>query len=153
MATVTWTAYANIATSINGDATAPTAKALANAAQKCGNEIDNTSALALYADFDLYWRGASAPAAGAYVALYLVPAVDGTNYADGADDTVTPPDTAWVGSFPLRAVTTQQRVALRGVLLSPGKQKVVIINKSGQAATNTDNENILKYRTYSETVA
>lgn len=154
MATVKWSAYgAAAATVINGDATAPTAKNLANNGQKCGNEIDNTANLYLYADFELLWRGAAAPSAGGYVALYLVNTLDGTNYGDGADDSVTPPATAWVGNFPLRAVTTQQRVNLRGALLGPGKYKPVIVNASGQAATNTDGENVLKYRAYGETVA
>lgn len=150
-----WVAYGiSKTTIINGDATAPTLKNLANAAQKCGNEIDNTSNLYQYVDWELYVRFASSPAAGASVSLYLVPAIDGTNYGDGANDSVTPPATCWVGAFPVRAVSTQQRVSLAAptaqCMIGPGKYKPVIVNTGGQAFTNTDGENTLYYRLYNE---
>lgn len=150
-----WVAYGISKTAIiNGAGVAPTLKNLASAAQKCGSEIDNTSNLYQYVDWELYVRFASSPAAGASVALYLVPAIDGTNYTDGADDSVTPPATTFVGAFPVRAVSTQQRVSLAGptaqCMIGPGKYKPVIVNTGGQAFTNTDNENILYYRLYNE---
>jgi hypothetical protein len=154
MNTEKWTAFtATAVTAINGDATAPTLKALASAGQKCGNELDNTSDLNLYADFELLWRNASSPTAGAVVSLYLVPSLDGTNYSDGADDSVTPPAHFLVGVFICRAVSTAQRDEVRGVLLGPGKYKPVIANTSGQAFTNTDAENVLRYRMYNLAVA
>lgn len=153
--TRTWVAYGISKTAIIlGADVAPTLKNLSSAAQKCGSEIDNTSNLYQYVDWELYVRFASAPAAGASVSLYLVPAIDGTNYGDGADDSVTPPATCWVGAFPVRAVNTQQRVSLAAptaqCMIGPGKYKPVIVNSAGQAFTNTDGENILYYRLYNE---
>jgi hypothetical protein len=148
---VKWSALGTYTTVINGADVAPTLKGLANAGGKLGIEVDNATDRNMYADFDLLCRFAAAPSAGGYVALYLVSAVDGTNYADG-DDSVVPPATAMVGTFPVRAVDTAQRVALRHVLLPATKFKPMVINKSGQAMTNTDDENVLSYRAYNEEV-
>lgn len=154
MATEKWSAFtATAVTVINGADVAPTLKNLANAAQKCGAEIDNTSDLSIYADFELLWRLQSAPTAGAVISLYLVPTLDGSTYSDGADDSTAPAAHFLVGVFINRAVATAQRDEIRGVLLGPGKYKPVIVNSSGQAMTNTDNENLLKYRKYNLTVA
>ena len=147
---IKWSALGTFTTAIAGAAVAPTLKALANAGIKIGNEIDNaTTARNMYADFDLLCKFQANPSVGGYIALYLVQAVDGTNYADG-DDSTTPPTTALVGTFPVRAVTTAQRVALRHVLLPATKFKPMVVNLSGQAMTNTDDENFLSYRAYNE---
>lgn len=142
-----WATPGAYTTLIAGAGVAPTLKNLANGTRKLGNAVvDNRER---YADFELQCRGASAFSAGGYVALYLIPAIDGTNYTDG-DDSTDPPATTWVGNFPLRAVTTQQRVALPRVELPNGDWKPLVINRGGVALTNTDNENILSYLTYNE---
>jgi hypothetical protein len=149
---IKWSALGTYTTAIAGADVAPTLKNLANAALKIGNEIDNaTTARNMYADFDLKCKFGTAPSAGGYVALYLVQAVDGTNYADGSD-AITPAATALVGTFPVRAVTDAQRVSLRHVLLPATKFKPLVVNLSGQAMTNTDDENVLSYRPYNEEV-
>jgi hypothetical protein len=152
MATRKLSAYGTFTAVILGADVAPTLKNLASDGMKLGEEVDNSTNRNLYADFVLLTKFQDVPVAGGHVALYLIPAVDGTNYADGSDS-VAPPASAWVGNFPVRAVDTAQRVALRGVLLPPGKFKPLAINKSGQAMTNTDAENTLSIRTYSEEVA
>lgn len=149
---VKWSALGTYTTAIAGGADAPTLKNLANDGQKLGGEIDNaTSARDMYADFDLLCKFQSAPSTGGYVALYLIQSVDGTNYADGTDS-VAPPATALVGTFPVRAVTDAQRVALRHVLLPPTKFKPLVVNKSGQAMTDVNDENVLSYRPYNEEI-
>lgn len=148
---IKWSALGTFTTAIAGAGTAPTLKNLANNAQKLGNEIDNTSGRNIYADLDLFCRFQSAPSAGGTCEVYFIQSVDGTNYADG-DDTVAPPITALVAVIPVRAVTTQQRIAYRQIVLPATKFKPLLINKSGQAMTNTDNENILSYRPYNEEV-
>lgn len=145
-----WGTQGTFTTAIAGAAVAPTLKNLANAGQKIGGEIDNSSNRYIYADWDLLCRFASAPSAGGYVALYLIPAVDGTNYTDG-DDSVAPPVNLLIATFPVRAVSTAQRVSAIGLRLPNGKFKPLVINVSGQAMTNTDNENVLSYRPYYET--
>ena len=112
--------------------------ALANNAGALGAEYDNSSGLYLYGLFELNVTFGTNPTAGNAVDLYIIPAPDGTNY----DDAVTgasgaAPITTYVGGFPLRAVTTAQKVplglGLTLVNLPPTKFKAFLLNKSGQA--------------------
>ena len=146
---IKWSALGTLTTVINGADVAPTLKNLANNGQKLGAEVDNATDRNMYADFELLCKFQSAPSAGGYVALYLVQAVDGTNYADG-DDSVAPPATTMVGTFPVRAVTDAQRVVVRHVLLPASKFKPLAVNKSCQSMTNVDAENELTMRAYNE---
>jgi len=148
---IKWSAQGTFTTIINGDASAPTLKNLSNNSNKLGSEVDNATSHNRYADFDLSCRFQSAPVANGYCELYLVQAVDGTNYADGSDS-VSPAINTLVGVFPVRAVATQQKVALRHILLPNSKFKPLLVNLSGFGMTNTDNENVLSIRTYNEEV-
>lgn len=113
---------------------------LANGSGALGAEYDNATNLYLYGLFELNVTFGSNPTAGNLVNLYLIPAPDGTNY----DDAVTgaspnAPSTMYVGGFPVRAVTTEQKIPLGGpgipnlVPLPPTKFKAFLINNSGQA--------------------
>ena len=110
---------------------------LANAAAALGTEYDNSSNLYLWAMFELSVQFGSSPTAGNTVDLYIIPAPDGTNYDDnttGASGAA--PSTSYVGGFPLRAVTSAQKVPLgvaRRIDLPPTKFKVFVVNGSGQA--------------------
>lgn len=118
------------------------ANSLANGSAAVGTDIDNTTNLDLWADFQLDVTFGTNPTAGSSVDLYLVPSIDGTNFADSA---VLPP-TYQVGSFILRAVTTAQKVAVTGVRLTPGHWKTAIINNSGQSFPASGST--VKYRSY-----
>lgn len=148
---ITWSALGAQTTVINGADVAPTLKGLASAGQKLGIEVNNATNRNMYADFELLCKFQAAPTVGGYVALYLIQALDGTNYADG-NDSIAPPATALVGTFPVRAVTDAQRVVVRHALLPATKFKPLVINKSGQAMTNVDGENVLTLRTYNEEI-
>lgn len=143
MSTHKWAALSAVSHLILGTASTPTAKNLANDGQKCSSEYDNTSNLYQYMDLMQLCRGASAFSAGGYVEVYLLTAIDGSTYQDGADDSTAPPASALVHVFPLRAVSTQQRIEKTNIWIPPTKFKLVIINKGGQAFTNTDAENLL----------
>ena len=110
---------------------------LANNAAALGTEYDNSSNLYLWATFELNVQFGSSPTAGNTVDLYIIPAPDGTNYDDnttGASGAA--PSTSYVGGFPLRAVTSAQKVPLgvaRRIDLPPTKFKVFVVNGSGQA--------------------
>lgn len=145
---IKWSALGTYTTAIAGSGAAPVLKALASATLLLGNEIDNaTTTRDQYAYWDLYVRGASAFTAGTAMYVWFLLAVDGTNYEDGAAG-VQPgrsPDLI----FPVRAVSTQQRIAANGgfpLLLPATKFKCLFLNSGGQALTNTDAENILSYR-------
>ncbi len=111
---------------------------LANNAGALGAEYDNATNLYMYGVFELNVTFGTNPTAGNTVDLYIIPAPDGTNYDDnttGASGAA--PITTYVGGFPLRAVTTAQKVplglGLTLVNLPPTKFKAFLLNKSGQA--------------------
>ncbi len=142
-----WDTPDAITTIILGAGVAPTLKALASGGRKLGSEQDGATNLQVFADFELQVRGAVAFTLNKPIELYILPSLDGTNYPDG-DDSTAPPQTAYVGAFIVRAVATQQRIHLGGVRVPPFKWKPLLINNGGQAFTNTDNENLLRMRTY-----
>lgn len=147
---IKWSAtLGTFTTLIDGVTTAPTLKNLANNGQKIGNAV--TGNRNRYCGLRLKCRFAVAPSAGGVVEVYFIPAIDGSQYGDG-DDSVAPPSTFRAAVLPVRAVTTQQYVGDAYVMLPPFDFKPLVINKSGQAMTNTDSENILSYRTYNEEV-
>lgn len=145
---IKYSARGTFTANILGTASTPTAKNLSNNAQKLGQAIDLTGSGSRQqeANFQLACRGASAFSAGGYVALYLITSVN-SQYEDG-DDSVAPPASAWVGNFPLRAVSTQQYVNLEAIPIPNCPFKPMIINKGGQNFTNTDGENTLGYEAY-----
>jgi len=112
---------------------------LANNYGALGAEFDNATGLWLKASFLLTVTFGSNPTAGNTCDLYLIPALDGTNYSDytsGASGYA--PGTSYIGGFPLQAKTTIQRVPFglgqQGAIeLPPSKFKVLLINKSGVA--------------------
>jgi hypothetical protein len=86
----------------------------------------------LFGSFELVVAFSSAPVAGKTVDLYLLPTLDGTNYADGSAS-AEPSQTSYGGSFAVRNVTTAQRLVLVGVPLPASDFKVQLINRAGQA--------------------
>ena len=141
-----WSALGAFTLAIAGGAVAPSLKALATDTQILGGAIDPTAAADrnVYSVWQLRARFGVAPAAGGFCALYFIPAADGADYADG--DLAAPPATHFMGSFPVRAVTTQQVVALWPVILPPFPFKPLIVNKSGQTMSAVDDENQLHCR-------
>lgn len=81
------------------------------------------------ADFELLVTFGTAPTAGAFVGLYLVPVFDGVNDPTNHQDY----GSHFAGAFPIRGVTTQQRVVLKDVKLPPLDFKVAAFNSTGQA--------------------
>lgn len=150
---VKWSALGTFTTLIAGGASSPTLKALASGSAKIGDPVDPTGSgdRYVYCDLDLYVRFASAPAAGSYVEIYFVRSVDGTNYEDGSDS-VTPAALALVARIPVRAVDTQQRIAVARLVLPGVKFKPLVKNTANQAFTNTNDENVLSYRVYTEDI-
>ena len=94
----------------------------------------------LYAQFEINVDFVSAPTLGPLIELYLVPAQNGTNYADttgGATPFVNLDH--FVGTFYTQATTAAQRIALTGLSMDrlisiPATLfKAYVINRSGQA--------------------
>lgn len=124
--------------------------ALANNAAALGVEFDNTLAANLWfwGLFELAVTFAVAPTADSVVEVYIITAPDGTNYEDGSATGPVAPVVSLLGAWVLRAVTTAQRLAIKGVPLPPTKFKLLIFNKSGQAFPATGSTvKMVPYRT------
>jgi hypothetical protein len=128
-----------------------TSLAAASAVITTSPGVDNTSRLDFWADLELTIYFASAPTAGTTVDLYLLESADGTNYADGtAGSSPVTVTSHLIGSFPVRAVTTIQRVSLRGVPLPPLKFNIQLLNNTNQAFAAQNTGSRLKVVTYRE---
>lgn len=128
MATIQLGPYRGVTTVISTglDAlAATTGKAISSA-------IDNSTDLDLFDDLELSVDFVTAPTAGTVVEVYLLPAVDGTNYPDGSTS-VLPQAGLFVGGFVVRNDTAAQRMALRGIALPPGSFKYLVQNTTNQA--------------------
>lgn len=97
-----------------------------------GTALDNGTNLDRFASAVLNVTFGSAPTDKSTCSLFMVPAVDGSNYADGGSS-VRPSSRYYVGSFELRNVTTAQKVTIPRFELMPCAVKFVLLNSSGQA--------------------
>lgn len=104
---------------------------LANSAAALSAAIANGTDLDLYVDLELAVTFGSAPTENAPIEVYIVRALDGTNYntqsAEGR------PRGGFVGSFIVDNVTSAQNLVLPQVLIPPQDFKIYLLNKSGQA--------------------
>lgn len=95
---------------------------------------------------------ATAPTADSLILLYLLPSIDGgVNYVDGGP-TVAPGGESFIGAFTVKNVTTQQRIVISDIRLTPVKYKAMLVNSTNQPfpASGT----VLRYTKYSyESVA
>jgi hypothetical protein len=112
--------------------------ALASAAASAASAaIDNSTNLDLYDDLELLVTFGTGPAVGRSVDVYQLPSVDATNYADGGGAVV--PNALLVASFPVRSVTTAQRLVQPNVAIPPGSFKYAVVNNTDQAMAATGN--------------
>jgi hypothetical protein len=116
---------------------------LANAtASAASSNIDNTTNLDLYADWELVLGTQSSRTAGCVVSLYIVPSLDGTNFAD-----VSSSSAELLGVFTLATGTAAQRVIIRDTPIPPALFQVFVVNSSTQAFNASGNT--VRYRTHS----
>jgi len=95
----------------------------------------------LYGDWEIYCGFTGSVKANGYVSLWLLPSIDGTNYADGngtVDPSVTPN-----ANFPLRAVSGSQRILQTHIQLPSGSFVPLVTSESGCAMAAVGN--ILRY--------
>jgi len=128
MATEKWDVFTSRSTVLTTEL-----NALANAGRSAaGAEINNATNMDMYGQLELQVTFGTAPTAGGFVEIYMVNALDGTNYEDGSN-TVDPGTHKLVDRIPVRAVTTAQRLNGRMLPLEPAKTKFLLVNGSGQA--------------------
>lgn len=117
---------------------------LANSANSAASSaIDNTTALDLYDDLTLtVATQGGARSTGATVEVYLIMALDGSNY-----DAVHESTAELVASFSLDAATTARQVTRRDIPIPPGLFEYFVRNRTGQAFAASGN--ILERRPHS----
>ena len=99
--------------------------------------------------------GSATPAAGAFLALYLVPLLDdGVTYGDGeltSGGTMArayPFPPAGTIALESAAATTLLAGFVQGIVIPPGSFRFALYNGSGIGLSATAGNNIVKYRTY-----
>ena len=107
-----------------------------NGRSNAGLVIDNSTSLDKFGWLELNVTFTTAPSADGYIAIYMVTAMDGTNFADGSAS-VNPGFDAWVCNLPVNAVTTAQNKQVGPILLPPAKFKLIAENKAGFALPAT----------------
>lgn len=119
-------------------------------------QIDNTTALDIFADVSISLGSVTTAAGSDYLGLYLYPLnEDGTSYGDsqfGSSAAGPPGSSYFVDAIPVPASFTGVLTGLvSGIILPPGKFKFVLFNSIG--ATLAASGNAVKYRTYNRSVA
>jgi hypothetical protein len=128
MATFPWAAATSRTTGIS-------AQSIANGAGYVGSEIDNATNLDDTMDIEVIINCSTAPTANLVLYVYVLYALDGTNYEDGSSSQV--PVGVPMIAIPARNVTGAQRVMFRGMTISPLKFKILCWNSLGQTSTTT----------------
>lgn len=103
-----------------------------------GTEVDNSTNNDKYGWFELAFTFATSPAAGAFLTIYIVTAMDGTTYADGSSSVDPGPEMA-VLNVTARAVNTAQNKQYGPVILPPSKFKIIVKNNGSTALASSGN--------------
>jgi len=110
-----------------------------NTMSAAGAAIANQTNLDIYVDLELNLAALS-PVAGAYVAVYLAEAIDGSTYpAPSAADQRQQTDGLLCTFILSLTASTAQRLVKRQVVIPPGTFKLYVDNQSGVALGATLN--------------
>jgi hypothetical protein len=148
---IKWSA---LATAVNYFAAATLQNCLAAAIVNGTTEVDNTSGNQ-YADVVLTWNPVSTPAAGGYISLWFIKALDGTNYETELGATLIPQRPANV-IIPIgsegSSAHAAQCIAIGPVVLPACKFKVVLQNNTSVASENSSGASLLDLYPYNDNV-
>jgi len=113
--------------------------------------FDNSAGLWTHAWFELTVTYGTNPTAESLVSFYLLPSMDGTNYPSNTTGaSPVQPSTGFIGGFPVKAVTTLQRIPMGGngilIPIPPALFKAYLLNSVGQAMAASGN--ILKMMSF-----
>ena len=111
------------------------AQAVTTGANFLGSEIDNSVNKDLFLDFEFVFTSSVSPAAGKSVEVYLIYAVDGTNYDDGAVG--TDPLGNPIAMISLPEDTSAHQTSRHQIQLTPYKFKILVKSESDQTVTIT----------------
>jgi hypothetical protein len=100
---------------------------------------DNSANLDLLVDIEVLLASLS-PTAGAFVAIYALTSIDGTNFPAQSDSDLRLTVTQLLCSIPIgTTAATAQRVAARNILLPPKKMQFKLDNQTGVALAASGN--------------
>jgi hypothetical protein len=117
-----------------------------NTMTAASSAIANQTNLDMYVDIEVNLASLS-PTTGAYVSLYLLEAVDGSNYPAQSDADLRLTVTQVLVIIPLgTTAATAQRIAVRNVVIPPGSFKIKLDNQSGVALAASGNT--VKFNAY-----
>jgi hypothetical protein len=92
----------------------------------------NQTNLDLYCDIEFYSGSTFSPSAGAYVAVYVLCAIDGTNFPAQSDADLRLTSTQLLCVIPVgTTASTAQRVMARNILLPPQPIQFKLDNQTG----------------------
>lgn len=114
------------------------------------NEIDNTTNLYPFADFELVLGSAAFTGTDSQIEIYIVPSVDGTNYPNWTGNVTTDEQENngyFVDAFTTSGATEAQRLVGRDYALPQGKFKFGFRNRGG--VTLASSGNTFKWRPHS----
>jgi len=102
--------------------------------------VDNAANLDTMAWLELNVTYGTAPSdANPSVDVYIAESLDGTNYQDAPVTGGTDQAHLFMGSFPVRKVTSAQRLVIGPFAIPPSKFKLYLDNQTGQAMAATGN--------------
>ncbi len=146
---IQWTDVGTVVIVLNGDATTPTLKNLGGNGLKISDEIDPGATPDSYMDFRLRARFVSSPGKAIIRCWFILDVGDAGVFEDGSDS--VEPNRNPEFTFVTRAVTTQQVMAARQIIIPKSPFKILLKNTS-IAVTNTDDENQLHSSKYNREI-
>jgi hypothetical protein len=104
-----------------------------------GATYANATNLDLYCDLEVFLDTFS-PSGGAYVSIYILAAIDGTNFPGQSAADLRLTSTQLFCTIPIgTTASTTQRVAVRNLLLPPQPVQFRLDNQTGVALASTNN--------------
>ena len=117
-----------------------------NTISAASSTITNASNLDMYVDVEVNLASLS-PTTGAYVSLYILEAVDGTNFPAQSDVDLRLTSSQLLCVIPIGTVAaTAQRVVARNIIIPPGSFQIKLDNQAGVALNASGNT--VKFNTY-----
>ncbi len=146
---IKWEDVGAVVLVLNGDATTPTLKNLGVDGLKISDEIDPGATPDSYMDFRLRGRWQSSPGKAIVRCWFILDVGDAGAYEDGSDS--VEPNRNPDFTFITRAVTTQQVMSARQIVIPKSPFKILLKN-TAIAMTNTDDENQLHSSKYNREI-
>lgn len=145
MATIKWAVTEAIQSALTTEL-----NSLANAAYSAVSAvIDNEADLYQFMALELVLASLT-PTGTPSCSVYLLPAVDDTNYPDGGGATAPPLGTL-IAVFDLSTSATAKRRTAVNIAIPPYKFKLLVLNSAGPALASSGNT--LKYSRYNQQVS